>query len=949
MGFIGTDRIELGAAQETLLETGTGSPEGVFAAGISSLYFRSDGGASTSIYIKESGAGNTGWVAVSAAGLPTGYNEAAGTVTITDELNVGATTLATGNTNDFAAGSNATAEVFLDSSGSRWKQLRGGVVKFQITGGSGNTDIAVPSYGKLHWSATTDAGTAKDTEIHRSAAGVITIDDSFGGGGALNVGTVTDANAPGDFAAGLTGAQRMDFAQTNGTLILYDASNPAWSFNSNTGLFGLKSTSQLGWTAGHATNSHDVSLIRTAAGVLTVDDGSGGGGALCVGTTALAVAPGGFAAGDATRQMHFNGATGRLQLANSAAGTELLLQNAGNNTIILDASTTVGVVRVFAAGGVEYFKLTGSDVSIHSSSHLGWSATTAGAVADIALKRAGAPGILKLYDPGAATDAALYVRNAADSANLAILWGRAGSSGQLILYDSAGNYRASLDASSGGGLRLCNTSIIDWSSNALGGDAPDVKISRTGTNELAIGKPDGSSRWDFDAANGRIEQHVSSVQKWKLGSDGKLTTLAGGGIDFGVSLTDANSTIDLRLTHIANGTLQIYDPMTTYNATFEVYDSSVTKHIDLTHNGTVGVVSTSGNLDLRPTTGIVSIGDSITRGGIYILDAGGASDIKIVENGGYCDIDATSGFLLKVATTEVARITATSLRGGTGNTFDLGDAGVPWKIGYFGTGVLSPVVLETNTATVGSPNALAASESGKYSSNEGATVMNGQLLPAAVAGLVFPFYVQDADGMRITAGTGDTIRLNGAVSSAAGYAESTDVGAFCLLLAVNATEWVSISNRGAWEIYDGAVSNPATGIQGGFYFSSPANTALGTATPAKAAGTTTAFGTNRGFTHSNNRLTYDGGATKTFTFTMTTSFTASAATTATAHVYVDGSPVTGVELNRLVSNTDEGAWALSGIVSMATDSYIEIWVETDDGDDIQIEAGTFTISSVSSN
>lgn len=41
---------------------GDGSPEGVVTADVSSIYLRQDGGASTSIYIKESGTGNTGWV-----------------------------------------------------------------------------------------------------------------------------------------------------------------------------------------------------------------------------------------------------------------------------------------------------------------------------------------------------------------------------------------------------------------------------------------------------------------------------------------------------------------------------------------------------------------------------------------------------------------------------------------------------------------------------------------------------------------------------------------------------------------------------------------------------------------------------------------------------------------------------------------------------------------------
>lgn len=43
--------------------SGYGTPEGVVTAGIGSMYMRLDGGANTSVYIKESGTGNTGWVA----------------------------------------------------------------------------------------------------------------------------------------------------------------------------------------------------------------------------------------------------------------------------------------------------------------------------------------------------------------------------------------------------------------------------------------------------------------------------------------------------------------------------------------------------------------------------------------------------------------------------------------------------------------------------------------------------------------------------------------------------------------------------------------------------------------------------------------------------------------------------------------------------------------------
>lgn len=45
------------------MTTGAGSPEGVVVANVGSIFLRSDGGVSTTFYVKESGVGNTGWVA----------------------------------------------------------------------------------------------------------------------------------------------------------------------------------------------------------------------------------------------------------------------------------------------------------------------------------------------------------------------------------------------------------------------------------------------------------------------------------------------------------------------------------------------------------------------------------------------------------------------------------------------------------------------------------------------------------------------------------------------------------------------------------------------------------------------------------------------------------------------------------------------------------------------
>lgn len=55
-----------GGATVPSIRTGTGSPEGVVSAQVSSLFLRSDGSTDTSVYRKESGTGNTGWVAVAA-------------------------------------------------------------------------------------------------------------------------------------------------------------------------------------------------------------------------------------------------------------------------------------------------------------------------------------------------------------------------------------------------------------------------------------------------------------------------------------------------------------------------------------------------------------------------------------------------------------------------------------------------------------------------------------------------------------------------------------------------------------------------------------------------------------------------------------------------------------------------------------------------------------------
>jgi len=121
--------------------TGTGSPEGAVAAPVGSLFSRTDGGTNTAIYRKESGAGNTGWIATGAA--------------------VGGVTSVDGRT-----GVVALSDLYVDVAGDN------------ITG---NLGLGAPSpTAKLHLAADTVASGGvlfgADTNLYRSAPSTLTSD-----------------------------------------------------------------------------------------------------------------------------------------------------------------------------------------------------------------------------------------------------------------------------------------------------------------------------------------------------------------------------------------------------------------------------------------------------------------------------------------------------------------------------------------------------------------------------------------------------------------------------------------------------------------------------------------------------------------------------------------------------------------------------------------------------
>ena len=82
------------------IKFGTATPEGAITANIGSLYMRTDGGTSTTLYVKESGTGNTGWTAVGGEVTATGRSHKTSSQAIADIT----TTKVVWEVNGFASG-----------------------------------------------------------------------------------------------------------------------------------------------------------------------------------------------------------------------------------------------------------------------------------------------------------------------------------------------------------------------------------------------------------------------------------------------------------------------------------------------------------------------------------------------------------------------------------------------------------------------------------------------------------------------------------------------------------------------------------------------------------------------------------------------------------------------------------------------------------------------------
>lgn len=104
----------------------------------------------------------------------------------------------------------------------------------------------------------------------------------------------------------------------------------------------------------------------------------------------------------------------------------------------------------------------------------------------------------------------------------------------------------------------------------------------------------------------------------------------------------------------------------------------------------------------------------------------------------------------------------------------------------------SPPVVPDDTGQTLSPE-----QSGSTFTNEGAAALVPFVLPPASANLTYTFYVQNVNGIEVTADGTNTIRLASAESTPGGTLTSIVPGDSVTLQAINSTEWVAIATVGA--------------------------------------------------------------------------------------------------------------------------------------------------------
>lgn len=223
--------------------------------------------------------------------------------------------------------------------------------------------------------------------------------------------------------------------------------------------------------------------------------------------------------------------------------------------------------------------------------------------------------------------------------------------------------------------------------------------------------------------------------------------------------------------------------------------------------------SSSGGLSTVSTQGTRVVGDGSVGDPV---DLGTASNVRSYLNvGDGADITAVvaGAGLTGGATSDSATL---DVGAGTGITVNANDVALDLAASLAYTGSASTTGAGTRvqegfkrrvytyTGSVGNPTVLTEAQSGSVVSNAGA----GSSLPAYVTlptltttsqiGLTYTFVVEDADGIRVIAGTSDTIQVSTLTSASTGFFGSLTPGSSITVVATSTSTWVATVVTGVW-------------------------------------------------------------------------------------------------------------------------------------------------------